>query len=61
MAPLRRDMLVLTVGRPDAFSEVGVRAAEDVVFVVRRGLLNDMLSGQGGGGSMLVHCSITGI
>lgn len=40
-------MLVLTVGRPDAFSEVGVRAAEDVVFVVLRGFANDILSGQG--------------
>lgn len=39
--------MVLTIGRPDAFDEVGVRAAEDVVFVVRRGWLNDILSGQG--------------
>jgi hypothetical protein len=45
VAPLRRDMLVLTVGRPDAVDEVGVRE-EDVVFVVRRGWLNDILSGQ---------------
>jgi hypothetical protein len=37
--------LVLTVGRLDALEGVGVRA-DDVVFVVRRGLLNDMLSGQ---------------
>lgn len=38
-------MLVLTVGRPDAFDEEGVRA-DDVVFVVRRGWLNDILSGR---------------
>lgn len=45
VAPLRRDMLVLTVGRPDAFEDVGVRG-DEVVFVVRRGWLNDILSGQ---------------
>lgn len=38
--------MVLTVARPDAFDEEGVRG-EDVVFVVRRGWLNDMLSGPG--------------
>jgi hypothetical protein len=45
VAPLRRDMLVLTVGRPDVVTAVdgeGVRA-ERVVFVLRRGLLNDMM------------------
>jgi hypothetical protein len=46
VAPLRRDMLVLTVGWPDAFDEVGVRAGE-VVFVVRRGWRNDMLEWPG--------------
>lgn len=34
-------MVVLTVGRPDAFEEVGVRAAE-VVFVLRRGFEKDI-------------------
>lgn len=56
VAPLRRDMLVLTVGRPDALDE-GVRAG-DVVFVVRRGWLKDMVrvrvSGQVWVPSMLV-------
>ena len=37
-------MLVLTEGHPDALDSEGVRA-EDVVFVVRRGWLNDMLNG----------------
>lgn len=45
MAPFRRDILVLIVGWLDALEGVGVRA-DDVVFVVLRGLLNDMLSGQ---------------
>ena len=38
-------MLVLTVTRPDAFEEEGVRAGDEL-FVVRRGWLNDILSGQ---------------
>jgi hypothetical protein len=38
-------MVVLTVGRPDAFEEVGVRAAE-VVFVLRRGFEKDILRSQ---------------
>lgn len=42
-------MLVLTVGWPATLDEVGVRA-DDVVFVVRRGWLNDMMSGRGGVG-----------
>jgi hypothetical protein len=44
--------LVLIVGWLDALEGVGVRA-DDVVFVVRRGLLNDMLSGQVGVNRML--------
>jgi len=40
-------MLVLSVIEgPDALDVEGVRAA-DVVFVVRRGWVNDMVSGQG--------------
>ena len=47
MAPLRRDMLVLLAGHPDALDGVGVRGrADEDVFVVLRGWLNDILSGQ---------------
>jgi hypothetical protein len=41
-------MVVLTVGRPDAFEDDGVRAAM-VVFVLRRGWEKDMVTGQGVG------------
>ena len=41
-------MLVLSVvDGPDALDVEGVRGVE-VVFVVRRGWVNDMVSGQGG-------------
>jgi hypothetical protein len=47
-------MLVLRVGRPEALELVGVRdaaaAADDVIFVVRRGCVNDMLGGSVYGG-----------
>lgn len=59
VAPLRRDILVLTVGWPDALEGVGVRA-EDVVFVVRRGWLNDMLSGQVCVDQVCCKCQILG-
>lgn len=47
VAPLRRDMVVLTAGVDDE----GV-IADDVVFVVRRGLVEAILTGQVFGHSM---------
>lgn len=38
-------MVLTAAGRPDALDVEGVRAV-DVVFVVRRGWVNDMVSGQ---------------
>lgn len=58
VAPLRRDILVLTVGESDdAVGSEGVTAAE-VVFVVRRGWVKDIAQwpGRRGAGSRLKCC-----